>query len=176
MDRDRVKFVVVVAVAGAIAVFTVGALILPGAFFDPFLKPFNAAAPLLLVLGVGAPVGLAIAQRPQRGVLLLVATVPYWGLDAVLPIPSGWKEALALYTLLWTILTIAGKPRLRRPLPRVAQPFLGYFGVALLSAAVVRGTQAQVGIKIGFFWVLMAVMVWLCPLDARAIATASSRS
>jgi hypothetical protein len=64
-------------------------------------------------------------------------------------------------------LNIAGKPRPRFPLPKVVQPFLGYFGVACLSAAVVRGTQAEVGLKIGFFWALMAVMVWLRPLDAR---------
>src|SRR6202042_2307541 len=99
--------------------------------------------------------GLAIAQRPQRGVLLLIALVPYWGLTTILPIPDGWKETLCLYTLLWTILSIVGKPRPRFPLPKVVQPFMGYFGIALISAAIVRGAQAEIGLKIGFFWVLM---------------------
>jgi hypothetical protein len=163
----RRRFLLVVVVAGALAVYTVGAVILPGTLYDPFMDQFVAHASLVLVLLVAAPVGLAIAQRPQRGVLMLIALVPYWGLDAIAPIPSGWKEALCLYTLIWTLLSIAGKPRPRFPLPKVVQPFLAYFGVACLSAAVVRGAQAEIGLKIGFFWVLMAVLVWLRPLDAR---------
>jgi hypothetical protein len=154
------------ALVAIVAVYTVGAVILPGTFFDPIMDAFVDRAALLLVVLVAAPVGLWIAQRPQRGVILLVATVPYWGLDAILPIPSGWKESIALYTLLWTLLSIVFKPRPRYPLPKIVQPFLGYFGVALLSAAIVRGAQAEIGLKVGFF-VLMAVMVWLRPLNAR---------
>jgi O-antigen ligase/polysaccharide polymerase Wzy-like membrane protein len=155
------------AIAAVVGVYAVGALILPGKLFDPAMDAFIDNAPILLAVLVAAPVGLWIAQRPQRGVLLLVATVPYWGLDIILPIPSGWKETLALYTLLWTLLSIVFKPRPQYPLPKVVQAFAGYFGIALLSAAIVRGTQAEVGLKVGFFWVLMAVMVWLRPLDAR---------
>src|SRR5689334_18466700 len=87
---------------GAVAVYAIGAIILPGTLLDPIMDAFINNAPWLLLLLVAAPMGLAIAQRPQRGILLLVATVPYWGLDAILPIPSGWKESIALYTLLWT--------------------------------------------------------------------------
>jgi putative inorganic carbon (HCO3(-)) transporter len=155
------------AIAALVGVYAVGAIILPGELFDPIMDAFIANSALLLAVLVAAPVGLWIAQRPQRGVLLLVATVPYWGLDTILPIPSGWKEALALYTLLWTLLSIVFKPRPHYPLPKVAQPFVAYFAIALASAAVVRGTQAEIGVKVGFFWVLMAVMVWLRPLDAR---------
>ena len=160
------RFLVVV-VAGALSVYTIGAIIRPGILFDPFMDPFIAHAPIVLVALLAAPVGLAIAQRPQRGVLMLVALVPYWGLDIVLPIPSGWKETIALYTLIWTVLSVIGKPRPHYRWPSVVQPFLAYFGVALISAAVVRGTQAELGVKIGFFWVLMAVLVWMRPLDAR---------
>ena len=67
-------------------------MILPGTLYDPFMDQFLALAQLLLVVLIAAPVGLAIAQRPQRGVLLLVASVPYWGLDAVLPIPPGGRR------------------------------------------------------------------------------------
>ena len=157
----------VVVVAGALSVYTIGAIIRPGIVFDPFMDQFIAHAAIVLVALLAAPVGLAIAQRPQRGILMLVALVPYWGLDIILPIPSGWKEALALYTLIWAALSAIGKPRPHYKWPNVVQPFLAYFGVALVSAAVVRGTQAELGIKIGFFWVLMAVLVWICPLDAR---------
>lgn len=164
---ERRPLWIVSAVGGALAVYTVGALILPGTFFDPIMDAWLHYSPWLLLVLVAAPAGLWIAQRPQRGILLLVATVPYWGLDAILPIPSGWKEAIALYTLLWTLFSIAFKPRPRYPMPRVVQPFVGYLVVALLSALLIRGAQAEIGLKIGFFWVLMAVMVWLRPLDAR---------
>src|SRR4051794_32488478 len=107
------------AIAAAVAVYTIGALIIPGTLLDPFMDAFIDNAPVLLVVLVATPVGLWIAQRPQRGVLLLVATVPYWGLDIILPIPSGWKESLALYTLLWTLFSIAFKPRPHYPLPKV---------------------------------------------------------
>jgi putative inorganic carbon (HCO3(-)) transporter len=163
----RRRLMLVVVVVGALAVYTIGALLLPGKLYDPFMSQFVAHAQLVLLALLAAPVGLAIAQRPQRGVLLLVASVPYWGLDAILPIPSGWKEALALYTLIWTILSVVSKPRPRFPLPKVVQPFLAYFAVACLSAAVVRGAQAELGLKIGFFWALMAAMVWLRPLNDR---------
>jgi hypothetical protein len=167
LGAARRRLLVAAVVAAVLAVYAAGAVLLPGKLYDPFMDQFLAQAHLLLLVLVAAPIGLAIAQRPQRGVLLLVASVPYWGLDAILPIPSGWKEALALYTLIWTLLSVAGKPRPRYPLPKVVQPFLGYLAVAAFSAAVVRGTQAEVGLKIGFFWALMAVMVWLRPLDAR---------
>ncbi len=163
----RRRLVLVVVVAGALSVYTIGALILPGVLFDPFMDQLIAHAPLIIVALLAAPVGLAIADRPQRGVLMLVALVPYWGLDVVLPIPSGWKESIALYTLLWTVLGVVGKPRPRYKRPSVVQPFVAYFGVALISAAIVRGTQAELGIKIGFFWALMAVLVWMLPLDER---------
>jgi putative inorganic carbon (HCO3(-)) transporter len=163
----RRRFLFVIVVGAVLAVYAAGAVIRPAIFYDPFMDPFLAHSPVLLLVLLAAPIGLAIAQRPQRGVLLLVATVPYWGLDKVLPIPAGWKEALALYTVLWTLLSTAGKPHPRSRLPKVVQPFLAYFTIACLSAFVVRGTQAQVGLKIGFFWALMAMIVWLCPLDAR---------
>jgi putative inorganic carbon (hco3(-)) transporter len=163
----RRRLFLVVVVAAALSAYTAGAIIAPGTLYDPFMDQFLAQARIILVVLLAAPVGLAIAQRPQRGVLLLVASVPYWGLDAVLPIPSGWKEALALYTLLWTILSVIGKPRPRYPMPKVVQPFLAYLAIAGLSAAILRGAHAGFGLKIGFFWVLMAVLVWLRPLDAR---------
>src|SRR3954462_3286820 len=81
----RRRLLLVAVIAAVLALYTVGAIILPGTLYDPFMDQFLAQAHIVLVLLLAAPVGLAIAQRPQRGVLLLVATVPYWGLDAVLP-------------------------------------------------------------------------------------------
>ena len=163
----RRQFLLVIAVAAVVVVYATAALIRPGVVYNPFMDQLDAHAQDLLVVLLAAPIALAVAHRPQRGVLLLVALVPYWGLDAVLPIPSGWKEALALFTLVWTLLSVVGKPRVPHRWPLVAQPFLAYLAIAGCSALIVGGTQAAVGLKIGFFWALMAVMVWLRPLDAR---------
>jgi O-Antigen ligase len=167
LGAKRRRHLVITLSIAALAVYTLGAILLPGTLYDPFMDQFLSKAPFLLIALIAAPVGLAIAQRPQRGVLLLVASVPYWGLDAILPIPAGWKEALALYTFLWTLMSVVGKPRPQYPMPKVVQPFLAYLAVACVSAAIVRGTQAEVGLKIGFFWALMAVIVWMRPLDAK---------
>jgi hypothetical protein len=163
----RRRFVVAVVVAAVVTAYALAAVILPGVVYDPFMDQLGAHSEELLVALLAAPIALAVAQRPQRGVLLLVAAVPYWGLDEVLPIPAGWKEALALFTLLWTLFSVVGKPRPQHRWPQVAQPFLAYFAIAGLSALVIGGAQAEIGVKIGFFWVLMAVIVWLRPLDAR---------
>jgi putative inorganic carbon (HCO3(-)) transporter len=163
----RRRLAVLTVVLGVLTVYTAGAIIIPGTLYDPIMEQFLAKAPVIILALLAAPIGLAIAQRPQRGVLLLVALVPYWGLDAVLPIPAGWKEALALYTLLWTLLSVVGKPRAQYRWPKVVQPFFAYLAMGCISAAIVRGTQAEVGLKIGFFWALMAVLVWLRPLNER---------
>jgi hypothetical protein len=163
----RRGFLLVLVVLSVVAVYAVGAIILPGTLYDPFMDQFVARAPDLLVVLIGAPIALFIAQRPERGVLLLIAAVPYWGLDRVLPIPAVCKEAHAMYTLVWRLFTIAAKPRPHYRLPKVVQPFLAYFAIACGSALLIGGARAEIGLKIGFFWALMAVMVWLRPLDAR---------
>ena len=61
-----------------------------------------STALLLLIGTIGAAwLLVAIARRPQRGVLALAALVPYHGLLTLVHVPSllsGWKEGLVLYT------------------------------------------------------------------------------
>lgn len=127
--------------------------------------------PLILLAGCALPVLALIAARPQRGLLILAALVPFNGLLIVAPykppFAEGWKEALALYTLLWALLARARKPRVKRPLPRYVQPLVAYFAVAAISAIIVGGVQGLVGIKVGFFWVIAGLIAWIAPLDAR---------
>jgi hypothetical protein len=129
------------------------------------------AMPLILVALVAVPVLIAIAARPQVGVLCVAALVPFNGLliiaPAKPPFAEGWKEALALYTLGWAILSRVNKPRVRRSYPKFIGPLLCYLAVALVSAAVVGGIHGLEGVKVGFFWVLIGVTVWLAPFDAR---------
>lgn len=168
------RWLVVGTVAAAIAVLVVavasGGPGWMGDQLDLRLGQMVGHALLLLALALGWPVALWVAARPQRGVLLLAALVPLDGLLLVAPVPSsaaGWKEGLLLYTLLWAWFSVVGKPRTPAKLPAFVQPLVFYLLVGVVSAAAVRGTQALVGLKIGYFFVLVVVILWLCPFDAK---------
>jgi O-antigen ligase len=149
------------AVVGVVAAHTV----------RPSVSALVGVVPYVLVAMVAIPVLVAIAARPQLGVLLLAALVPFNGLLILVhskpAAADGWKEGLALYALLWAALSRVGHPRPRRGFPKYVQPLLAYFLVALISAAVVGGLQGLEGVKIGFFWALVGLIVWLAPFDAR---------
>jgi hypothetical protein len=131
----------------------------------------DAAVPVILVSGAGVVTAFAVATRPQRGVLLLAALVPFDGLLLIAPFPSwmnGWKEALVLLTFGAAVIAphtarATGDRRLPGWLPAIA----GMGIVALGSAILVGGLQAVVALKIGFFYLLVFAIVWRCPLNAR---------
>ena len=117
-----------------------------------------------------APLALVLARRPQRGLLVLAALVPFDGLLLLLPrlpaLAAGWKEALVLATLGATFVAPHGaRAGDRAPLPGWAPAVGGLLGVGLVSAFAVGGAQAAWGLKIAFFFVLVAVIVRRCPLD-----------
>lgn len=124
----------------------------------------------LLAFAVFIPLVAALVTRPQRGILLLAALVPFDGLLLVLPHPAlldGWKEALVLLTLAASMLA---PPVVRgltgRRLPSWWLAAVGLLVAGLASAAVVGGVQAVQGVKIGFFYLLVAVVLWRCPFAA----------
>ncbi len=128
-------------------------------------------ARLVLVLAVLAPMTVTVVRRPQRGLLLLVALAPFDGLLAVVPAPSlvaGWKEFLVLATLGATFVGPAESraPSDRRRTPPWAPAVVGLVVLGLLSAVVVGGLQAVIGMKVVFFYLLVALIVWRCPLSA----------
>ena len=133
------------------------------------------ALPLLLLAVVVAPVLVAVAARPQRGILLLVGLVPFNGLLLMVPgrppFAEGWKEGLAIYTLIWAAFDGFGKPHLTRRKPMFFGPIVAYLGIGLVSAGLVAALndpiQAAVGVKVGYFWLLAALGAWLAPLHAR---------
>ena len=103
--------------------------------------------------------------------LALAALVPFDGLLLLVPgggAVAGWKEALVLIVLAATFLA---PPVARRPAgdrrPGWVPAMVAFTGIALVSAAVVGGTQGTLGAKIGLFYLLVAVAAWRCPLDAR---------
>ena len=132
---------------------------------------WGQALPELAVLAVLAPLAVALTRRPQRGLLVLAALLPFDGLlllaPSLPPLAPGWKEALVLATLGATFFA-PGSARAApgRPLPGWVPALAGMLVLSVTSAFVVGGLQAAWGLKIAFFFVLVAVIVWRCPLDA----------
>jgi putative inorganic carbon (HCO3(-)) transporter len=132
---------------------------------------FTGAGVQLMALAVVAPLAVALTRRPQVGLLVLAALLPFDGLLLLAPrlpqIAAGWKEALVLGTLLATFLAPpSARPGAPGTLPGWVPAAGGLLVLGLASAVVVGGLQAAWGLKIGFFFVLVAVIVWRCPLDA----------
>ncbi|GAA5141883.1 hypothetical protein GCM10023340_04380 [Nocardioides marinquilinus] len=133
-----------------------------------------AAWPIVgLVLLLAVPLGWLFLSRPQRGLLLLAALAPFDGL--LLIVPGGaslgsWKEGLVLLVL---AATFVAPPEARRPaddgarLPGWAIAALALTALGAASAVVVGGIVGLWGFKVGFFYLLLPVICWRCPLDAK---------
>lgn len=148
------------AVAGAVVVNVVIAAVLVALGALP-----------LLVAAVLVPLALALTWRPQRGLLILAALVPFDGLlllaPGLPPLAAGWKEALVLAILGATFVAPStARATSGRPLPGWAPAVAGLLVLGLASAAAVGGLQAAWGLKTAFFFLLVVVIVWRCPLDA----------
>lgn len=140
-----------------------------GALVLLFLAGLPVAA---LVLAVVVPVVAAVLLRPQRGLLLLAALAPFDGLLIIAGLPAaanGWKEALVLLTVAGTFVAQSqSRAAAARPRPGWAAGVAALFAVALGSGLLaVGGLRAVVGLKIGFFYLLVAWAVWRCPFDRR---------
>lgn len=127
--------------------------------------------PELVGLAVAVPLGFALAARPQRGLLALVALTPFNGLLVLVPLPpmaAYWKEALLLVTLAATFVAPSrARGRPGRRLPRWTPGLVAFVALGVASSGMVGGLQALVGLKITFFAILAFVVVWRCPFDAR---------
>lgn len=124
----------------------------------------------VLLLALLVPAAVVVATRPQRGLLLLAALVPFDGLLLLVDLPGaarGWKEALVLLTV---AATATAPPSARgargRRLPTWVPAVAGLLALGLVSAVLVGGVQAVVGLKVTFFYLLVGVAAWRCPLDA----------
>lgn len=129
-------------------------------------------APAALMAALVLPLTLALVHRPQRGLMVLAALVPFNGLLLLVPqlppLAAGWKEALVLATLGATFIAPAQARAARgRPLPSWSAAVGGLLILSLVSGLLVGGRQAMWGLKIAFFFVLVAVIVWRCPFDDR---------
>ncbi len=124
---------------------------------------------ILLIIPVGLLL-LRLLRRPQRGVLLLAAAAPFDGLLLLIDGPDllrGWKEALVLATLGATFIC----PRSAGParpghIPAWIGPIVGLLLISVASAVTVGLPVAVAGFKVDYFYLLLALAIWRCPLDA----------
>lgn len=127
--------------------------------------------PWVLLAALLVPLLIALAQRPQRGVLLFVALVPFDGLRALGTLPGvldGWKQAFILALLVLTfVCPEEARASERRRVPGWVPAFVALLALGLLSAVVVGGTTAAVGLRLSYFDALIAVVIWRCPLSRR---------
>lgn len=139
-----------------------------------------ASSPLLavavLALVVTGNLALALVRRPQRGLLVLAALLPFDGLLLLVPEAtwlSPWKEALVLGVLAATLFAPdaarAARPAPDQPrrLPGWAVAAAALFVLGAASAIAVGGPAALWGLKISSFYLLVPVVLWRCPFDAR---------
>ncbi len=123
----------------------------------------------VIVLAALAGFGRALVARPQRGVLALAALAPFDGLLVLLDTPgllAGWKEALTLATLGATWLAPDHSRRSQpSPTPAYIGPLLGLAALGVASLLWAPPAFVLMGLKIDFFYVLVWLALWRCPLD-----------
>lgn len=125
--------------------------------------------PYLIFLAVLIPLALLVVKRPQTGILIFAALIPFDGLNYIFPLPvwaEGWKVAFVLGLLVATFLCppeARGAPR--RRLPGWTPAVIGMFLIALITVPMVGTGTALVGLRISYFNILIVVAVWRCPLD-----------
>lgn len=127
----------------------------------------------LLGLAIFVPTAVWVYRRPQRGLLVLAALLPFQGLLIITGTPDwvkAWKEA---WVVLLLVLTLVCPPEARgspdRRLPPWVPALGGLFALALVSAFFVDPVTAYTGMRISFVNVLVALVAWRCPLSRKEI-------
>jgi hypothetical protein len=145
----------------------------------------NAAVVATIALGfvfpafalvLGTVTAVVVFQRPQRGLLILAAAMPFDGLRIPLHLPevtADWIEAMLVLCL---VAAIVAKPGVARPQAEAdtGRAWPGWvpavIGLALLGLASLRMVapfQVLVGMKVAFQAVILAFVAWRCPLSKR---------
>ncbi len=170
-SRRSVAVGTAAVVGAALALIVLGGLTKDvGGAYGGLLRGVIQWAPYAILLLLTFPVLLLIAARPQIGVLLIATLVPYNGLLVIIhhpPFTEGYKEALTIYVVVWSFLTVIGKPRVKEHYPRYLAPLLFYVVIGLISAAHLGGINALEGIKTSFFYLLIPLALWMCPFNAK---------
>jgi hypothetical protein len=126
---------------------------------------------LILVAFAGATLAVwqarLVINRPPLGVLWLVALAPFDGVLILFDLPSlvgGWKEGIVLGV---AILSFLQRKRHERPqFPRWLVPAFLLLGLALLSAILIPSAGSLLGLKVGFYYLLVPLSLWWVPLNS----------
>jgi putative inorganic carbon (HCO3(-)) transporter len=124
----------------------------------------------VLALAILVPTGIVVYQRPQRGILILTALLPFDGmLKALGPgFLNPWKQVLILGLLILTFLCPPeARAQERRKMPSWIWPFAVLFAMGLLSAAFVDPNTALIGLRLSYFSAIIGLTIWRCPLNRR---------
>ncbi len=112
-----------------------------------------------------------LIERPQRGVLLLAALIPFDGLLLLLDGPdirAGWKEALVVAILAATFVAPrAARPAASSPMPAWLAPTLAIIALSVATAYRSSLPVLVAGLKVDHFYLLLVLAIWRCPLDRR---------
>lgn len=124
----------------------------------------------LAILAILVPTAIAVANRPQRGILIMCALLPYDGI--IKQFAPGWtnpwKQALTLGLLALTfVCPAAARAQTRRVFPQWTKVFLVFVALGVISAYRVDRETALVGLRLSYFSALIALTIWRCPLDRR---------
>ncbi len=125
-----------------------------------------------LVLGAAVlvPTGIAIVQRPQRGVILLAALLPFDGmLHSLGPAwTTPWKQVLILALFVATFFCPPeARAQVRRRIPSWVLGFAILLALGLISAVFKDRNTALVGLRLSYFSAFIALTVWRCPFTRR---------
>ncbi len=125
----------------------------------------------VIALAVAVPVLIALLQRPQRGILMLVIGAPLSGLLILIPHPSfveGWKQFVVLVMLVGTFLGSSGSPSPKaRARPSWVIGLVPLLAMGALSGIAVGPERAFFGLRQYFFYLLAAWAVWRRPPNAE---------
>jgi hypothetical protein len=125
---------------------------------------------VLAALAVGIPVAIAVAQRPQRGVILFTAVLPFDGILKQFG-PSfldPWKQVVIFGLLgLTFVCPVDARGAPHRKLPGWIWAVAGLVALGFASALTVDRQTALVGLRISFFSIFLALTIWRCPLSRR---------
>jgi hypothetical protein len=163
-DRSRLPLPGV-PVAGVVALAVGGVAVVAAA-------TVAGVAPLLIAAALAVPLLGVLCVRPQRGVLLLAALLPFDGMLLLLPSQStlvrSWKEGVVLLTLAATAVCPArSRASQSRRYPPWLVPLVALVGYCVVSAVATSVHTGITGLRIDFFYVLVALAIWRCPLSTR---------
>lgn len=122
---------------------------------------------LAIVLVLCAGIFPIAVRRPQTGVLIIAALVPFHGLNLISPLPiSFWKEAVVL--AVFVACFFARQPSGRRVAVAPWMWPLAIFAImGTISALVVFRGEAVFPVKIALFYVLLAIVIIWFPFERK---------